>query len=307
MPKFELEIEEASIDSSLKDDIKAICEYVLEIFAEKISDKTLMEINQLELKKCIPGEGCPWTNVDALPRCYQIYLSSDWAMKDPVGKNECQAEEIVYEFSHEMMRACMFPKDTRLVMPDGSIKYNYNCYSWFIESSCCSIAFICLNEIAKKWKESPINLKRIYRCPDRKSPDFTQFLQRQMPGLIDSWDQAYTWIESDLSGLVATKQVRLPGQLICAAAIMQILAEYPGMWGALCELGNVTKVNDIPCKGIVLNSSIDYNKWRNNVPEEQSPLIDRLEIVFGRYTPSRACQKVRPSFDILDQKWRSWP
>jgi len=260
--RFTLEIEEIK-DPSIKHGVMAIGKDVITIYKRKIAKTPLLGDKPVVLHQ---GE-VPRARFDGLPDKYNIDLTC---------LNTSRFCQIVYQFAHELGHFYMYPSDINrillgLSLPDSLTPWN----NWFIESCCCSMSYLSLDEMARRWSrgQSVQNNPRYYL-------EFKKYreneIQKALRGKrIPSGDNVAEWIKSELPRL--TRECTTDDKddhLVCAIEIERIMKKHTNSWGCLNFLGDATD-----------DQHTDFDRWSELATLEQRPLVRALDHLFNLRTP----------------------
>lgn len=255
-PTSRLTLETKDItDPKLKHDVMAICKDVITIYERKIA-----RIPLLGAKPVVLHQGqVPMARYDGLPDQFNIDLTC---------LNTLKFNQIVYQFAHELGHFYMFPSDTNQI----SLELSNN---WFIESCCCTMSYLCLNEMAQRWKRRqsvPNNPRYFLKFKKYRENEIQKVLRERN---IPSEDNVAEWIQSELPRLAreCTTDDKNDHK-ICAIEIERIMKEHSNEWGCLNFLGNATE-----------NQHTDFDRWSELATLEQRPLVRALDQVFNLRTP----------------------
>lgn len=233
----------------------AICENVITIYKRKIA-----EIPRLGAKPIVLHQGqIPRARYDGLPDQFDIDLTC---------LNTLYFNQIAYQFAHELGHFYMFPSDLDRI--PGGLSNN-----WFIESCCCSMSYLCLDEIARIWLRRPSvpNNPKYYLKFKKYRENEIQMALREKG--IPSEDNVAEWIRSELLRLARECTTDDKNDhLVCAIEIERIMKKHSNAWGCLNFLGDATE-----------DQHTDFDRWSELATLEQRPLVRALDHVFNLKTP----------------------
>lgn len=261
-PNFDLHIVDIQGPSQERE-VKAACTDVRDLYKRMIAEAPPQGPWPIFLHQSI--DRWPRTRYDGLPDKYNINLTCLKPYSDP--------SQTTYQFAHELGHVYQWPSDVKRILnwlplrlPDLQAPWN----NWFVESCCCALAFLCLDEMAREWKQSHRRQRLISKVNPREYRH-TRISESLQDMDISSIEGATTWIRAKLPWLA--KECSTDDKKehkICAIEIEKILKEHPNSWGALCHLGDATE-----------NQITDFNQWTELVTPEQRILIKALDQVFN--------------------------
>jgi len=260
--RLTLEIKEIE-DPSIKHGVMAICKDVINIYERKIAKTPLLGAKPVVLHQ---GQ-VPMARYDGLPDQFNIDLTC---------LNTLKFNQIVYQFAHELGHFYMFPSDINrislgLSLPDSLTPWN----NWFIESCCCGMSYLCLDEMALRWIRRPSvqNNKRYFLNFKKYRENEIQKAQKEKN--IPSEDNVAEWIQSELPRL--SRECTTDDKndhKVCAIEIERIMKKHSNAWGCLNFLGDATE-----------NQHTDFDRWSELATLKQRPLVKSLDQVFNHRMP----------------------
>jgi hypothetical protein len=251
-------------DPSIKRSVMAICSDVI----STIYERRIAKIPRLGAKPVVLHQGqVPRARYDGLPDQFNIDLTC---------LNTLKFNQIVYQFAHELGHFYLYPSDMNRILlgrslPDSLTPWN----NWFIESCCCAMSYLCLDEMAQRWRRRQSvqnNSKYFIKFKKYREDDIQDALKEQ---LIPSKDSVAEWLQSELPRL--TKECTTDDKndhRVCAIEIERIMKEHSNAWGCLNFLGDATE-----------NQHTDFDRWSEMATWEQRSLIKALDKVFNVRLP----------------------
>jgi hypothetical protein len=246
---------------SQKQEVKTACNDQMNFYTAKIAEVPSQGALPIFLYQSDEG---PMARYDGLPDRYNINLKCLNPYSNP--------SQTIYQFAHELGHVFLWPSDVNripqwllLELPELHGPWN----NWFVESCCCALAFLSLDEITRKWRLS----RRGQQLMSKGNP--SEYRHREINESLQetgiSKEEVANWIRVELPRL--TKECSTNDKKdhkICAMEIEKILREHLNSWGALSHLCDVTD-----------NGRTDFNKWVELVTSEQRPLVNSLDQVFN--------------------------
>ncbi|MCX6641837.1 MAG: hypothetical protein NTV15_00410, partial [Candidatus Bathyarchaeota archaeon] len=179
---------------SNKRDVEVICKSIVEFYQRKIAEAPPLGAKPVILFQA--SDDCPRARYDGLPCQYNINLTCLHPYTSP--------SQTIYQFAHELGHFYQYPSDFRRIslwLPLGLSDLLAPWNNWFVESCCCALSYLCLDEVSKILRLSrrhqhlknwvkPINEYRLDRI--------NEALKEQN---ISSTDKVAEWIQSG-AGLV---------------------------------------------------------------------------------------------------------
>jgi hypothetical protein len=261
-------------DLRLKKDLETACNDVLKIFETKVARVPPLGVKPIVIRPAPDNTPRFCLDERLLAGQYPINLTCLAAAR--------YYNQLVYQFAHELCHVYMTPHDWNQVAqysskphrPNEIIPWN----NWFAESMCFTMSYLCLNEIAEKWRRLPP-----YPYLINYAPTFAQYRQNDISKylgelMIPTEDKTAEWIQSELLTLVekCTEENRAE-QSACATVLERAFLKHPKSWGALCTLGDC-----------IDNRNTDFDRWRElTTIKKQRELVKALAKMFDPKKDSR--------------------
>jgi len=237
----------------------AACNDLLVFYKTKIAETPPLGPNPIYLYQS--RDKWPKARYDGLPDKYNINLTCLKPYSSP--------SQTIYQFAHELGHIYQWPSDLKRILnwlslgfPDSQTPWN----NWFVESCCCALAFLCLDEMARKWGKS----RRKQRLMSKVNP--SDYRQNEIRATLKevgiSSKEVANWIHKEMPRSAKECFTNDKSEhMICAIEIEAILRKHPDSWNALSHLGNATN-----------NQITDFDKWQMMGTAEEIPLIKALEV-----------------------------
>jgi hypothetical protein len=242
---------------------KAACNDVINIYESKIAEVPPLGAKPVMLYQA--NDGWPRARFDGLPHQYNISLTCLKPYTTPA--------QTVYQFAHELGHFYQYPSEeeriSKFLSEIGTADLPSPWNNWFVESCCCALSYLCLDELAGIWKGS----RRRQPLISKLNP--SEYRRKQIRESLQemgiSPNEVANWIHSELSRpAIECPTDDKKKHKIFAIEIEKILKRHTNSWGALCYLGDATE-----------NQITNFDRWSELVTPEQRPLVKALGQVFN--------------------------